>query len=93
MFTIDFEIIEENIFGHFIFIKNNITKRQVVGILPCYIKKEVKQISGREYWWVPKTLMSARDEIPSTVSRTNRWKHLQMSEQDLNIQPEVSRSS
>ena len=35
---------------------------------------------------VPKTLMSARDEIPCTVSRTNRRKQLQMLEQELNIQ-------
>ena len=35
--------------------------------------------------------MSARDEIPCTVSCTNRRKQLQMSEQELNIQPEVLR--
>ena len=37
--------------------------------------------------------MSARDEIPCTVSRANGRKQLQMSEQELSIQTEVSRSS
>ena len=57
------------------------------------LKKGVRQMSGREYWWVPKTLMSARDKIPCTVSCTNRRKQLQMSEQELTMQPEVSRST
>ena len=52
-----------------------------------------KQMGWQEYCWVPKTLMSAWDEIPCTVSRTNRRKELLMSEQELGIQPEVSRSS
>ena len=35
------------------------SKQDKLVILPCYIKKGVKQMSGRVYWWVPKILMSA----------------------------------
>ena len=45
-------------------------------------------MSGREYWWVSKALMSAW-EIPCTVSRTKGRKQWQMSEQELTIQSEV----
>ena len=61
-------------------------------VVPWYIKKGVRQMSGREYWWVSKALMPAW-EIPRTVSRTKGRKQLQMLEQELSIQPEVSRSS
>ena len=46
------QIIEDRSEGEWEIMKKSKTKRQIVRFLLCYIKKEVKQISGREYWWV-----------------------------------------
>ena len=40
--------------------QNRYIKRQIVFFL-VILRKRVKQMSGRAYWWVPKTLMSASE--------------------------------
>ena len=62
-------------------------------IYMCVCCQEENKWVDKNIDWVSKSLMPAWDKTPCTVSRTNKWKELLMSEQELNIQFEASRIS
>ena len=61
--------------------------------MPYYLKKGGRQMSGREYCVSSKNFNVSQRDNPFTVSCSNGRKQLQILEQELSIQPEVSRSN